>query len=1081
MPLAAKLLTMVVLLASLPAASAQARPRAQSALQVSVPDGAGGLYIAWADARDGSQDIFLLRVTNTGVVAGGWPAAGLAVCSAPGDQFEPILLPDGSDGAIVFWADFRDRSSTPDGYAQRISAAGAPQWTANGVKVLTSALHSVAVAPDGTGGLLTAWSAKGAVDRDIFATRITSAGALASGWSASGVLVCGLTADQVAPALTGDGAGGAILAWVDARAGSGQTHIYAQRLDGSGVAQWPANGIVLDGSSLGTSDPALCPDGAGGMFVLWSEPTGGGTAYAQRLDSAGAPQWMTGGVNAGGTGSIAGITIVPDGVGGVLAAWNESSAGSEVLRAQRLNAAGGAQWGATGGAVTSSATDPPAIGDVVADGTGAAYVVWQEWRGEAGDPDIFAQRFAASGSPLWTTNGLAVCSASGVQSAPTAALDGAGGLVVGWQDRRGLDADIFVQGYTSAGVAQLAANGIAAFQDPGVQSGTLILQTDAGGAFVFWNERRAGQVDVMARKFNADGTPAGSSVALCAAPGQQSVDGTIDDGAGGAIVSWTDRRSGGADLYCQRIDANALPQWTANGVVVCAAGGSQQLSRMVSDGAGGVILAWQDDRDSGNPDVYAQRLNAAGSPLWTANGVAVCADPGAQQGAVIATDGSGGAIIAWSDSRSLPAPEVYAQRVNGSGVAQWTTDGVGIATYPGSARVSDAVPGLANDAIVLMSRPVVDVATGAVTSLLYAQKVNASGAAQWGAAGVTVCDVSSLCSREKIVADGAGGVYVAWSDGRDAVFDLYMQRINAAGVPQWTVNGMVVCNAPGWQYLDGLTRDASGGPYLVWDDQRSGQVDIYAHHFNSSGVPQWAANGVAVCSATGGQYLAAVAPWRAATPGRLFVSWTDDRMGSGRYAYVQRLDDAGATQWTLDGLTSTRLAMVSASADPQRVQLLWYASTEVVATVYRRSSGADWVPIGQATSDGTGQVAFEDRDITPGERYGYRLGILELGREVFAGEVWVEVPAELALALDGLRPNPAVGGLVVAFTLAGRDAACLELVDVAGRRILARDFTGLAPGRHTLRLDTAAPPAGVYFLRLTQAGHSVTARAAITR
>ena len=904
MPFAAKLLTTLVFLAALLPASAPARSRSHSTSRVSVPDGSGGLYIAWADARDGSQDIFLLRVTNTGVVTGGWPATGLAVCSAPGDQFEPILLPDGSDGAIVFWADSRDRSSMPDGYAQRISAAGAPQWTVNGVKVLASAFHSVAVAPDGTGGLLAAWSTTGAVDQDIFATRITSAGALASGWSTWGVLVCGLAADQVAPAVTGDGAGGAILAWVDARAESGQTHIYAQRLDGSGAAQWPANGILLDGSSLGTSDPALCPDGAGGMFALWSEPTGGGTAYAQRMNSTGAPQWMMGGVNAGGTASVAGITIVPDGVGGVLAAWNESSAGSEVLRAQRLNAAGDAQWGATGVAVSSSATDAPAIGDVVADGTGAAYVVWQEWRSGAGDPDISAQRFSAAGGPLWTANGLAVCSASGAQSAPTAALDGAGGLVVGWQDQRELDAGIFVQRYTSAGIAQLAANGIAAFRNPGVQRGTLVVQTDAGGVFVFWNEKRGGQYDIMARKFDADGTPAGPSVALCAAAGQQSLDAAIDDGAGGAIVAWTDRRGGGEDLYCQRINANTAAQWTANGVVVCAASGSQQLVRLVSDGTGGAILAWQDDRNSGNPDVYAQRVSAAGSAQWAANGVAVCADAGYQQGAVIASDGSGGAIIAWSDLRNFLAPAVYAQRVNESGVAQWTADGVGIATYPGLARVSDAVPGLTNDAIILMSWSVVDMATGAATSLLYAQKVNASGAAQWGASGVTVCDVSSLCSCEKIVTDGAGGAYVAWSDGRNSVFDLYMQRVNATGATQWTVNGMVVCNAPGWQYLDGLTRDASGGPYLVWDDQRSGQADIYAHHFNSSGVPQWTANGVAICSAAGGQYLATVAPWRAATPGRLFVSWTDDRTGSGRYAYVQRLDDAGATQWTLDGLTS---------------------------------------------------------------------------------------------------------------------------------------------------------------------------------
>jgi hypothetical protein len=521
MPLVVKRLTMIVFLAAILAAPAPARTRSQSASPVSVPDGSGGLYIAWAEARNGSQDILLLRVTNTGVVADGWPATGLAVCSAVGDQLEPTSLPDGSNGVIVFWADYRDRSNLPDGYAQRVSPAGAPQWTANGVKVLASALRGAAVAPDGTGGLLATWSAKGAVDQDILATRVTGTGALASGWSASGVLVCGLAADQTAPVVTSDGSGGAFLAWVDARAGSDRTHIYAQRLDGSGAAQWSANGILVDGSSRGASAPALCPDGLGGMFALWSEPTGGGTAYAQRLSSQGVPQWMTGGVNAGGADSIANVTIVPDGMGGALAAWNESSAGSEILRAQRLNAAGGAQWGATGAAISSSATDAMVIGDVVADGTGAACIVWQDPRNGSGDPDIFAQRLSAAGSPLWTANGLTVCGASGAQSGPTAAPDGAGGLVVGWQDRRELDTGIFVQRYSSTGIAQLVANGIAAYQDPGGQSGTLALQTDAGGAFVFWNEKRGGQYDIMARKLDADGIPAGPSVALCAAAGHQ--------------------------------------------------------------------------------------------------------------------------------------------------------------------------------------------------------------------------------------------------------------------------------------------------------------------------------------------------------------------------------------------------------------------------------------------------------------------------------------------------------------------------------------------------------------------------------
>jgi hypothetical protein len=80
-----------------------------------------------------------------------------------------------------------------------------------------------------------------------------------------------------------------------------------------------------------------------------------------------------------------------------------------------------------------------------------------------------------------------------------------------------------------------------------------------------------------------------------------------------------------------------------------------------------------------------------------------------------------------------------------------------------------------------------------------------------------------------------------------------------------------------------------------------------------------------------------------------------------------------------------------------------------------------------------------------------------------------------------VRPHPAVRDLVVAFTLPSRDAARLELVDVAGRRVLARDLTGLTPGCHALRLETPLPPVGLYFLRLTQSGRSVTARVVVCR
>jgi hypothetical protein len=142
---------------------------------------------------------------------------------------------------------------------------------------------------------------------------------------------------------------------------------------------------------------------------------------------------------------------------------------------------------------------------------------------------------------------------------------------------------------------------------------------------------------------------------------------------------------------------------------------------------------------------------------------------------------------------------------------------------------------------------------------------------------------------------------------------------------------------------------------------------------------------------------------------------------------------------------------------------------------------SSWAAIGTAATDGAGRMAFEDRDVLPGGRYGYRLGVLEGASETFGGEVWVDVPTVIALALDGLRPSPAVGDVVVSFALPGGEDARLDWLDLAGRLVRTDELVGLAPGRHTVRLGGASLAPGVYVLRLTQGKSVATARGAVMR
>ena len=92
-------------------------------------------------------------------------------------------------------------------------------------------------------------------------------------------------------------------------------------------------------------------------------------------------------------------------------------------------------------------------------------------------------------------------------------------------------------------------------------------------------------------------------------------------------------------------------------------------------------------------------------------------------------------------------------------------------------------------------------------------------------------------------------------------------------------------------------------------------------------------------------------------------------------------------------------------------------------------------------------------------------------------------PAQLALAIRGAIPNPVADGrLRVEFSLRDGSQARLELMDVAGRLLQARQVGTFGPGIHALDLTAArALQPGIYFLRLTQGGSVARARVAVLR
>lgn len=112
------------------------------------------------------EDEVAQRIALSGGVAAGWPASGVTVCDAPGTQWYGRMFAQG-DGMLCVWSD--QRSDDGDIYASRLLANGqrASDWPANGLLVCGAAgqQYQPLLAPNAVGGGFIVW-----LDRRDFAT-----------------------------------------------------------------------------------------------------------------------------------------------------------------------------------------------------------------------------------------------------------------------------------------------------------------------------------------------------------------------------------------------------------------------------------------------------------------------------------------------------------------------------------------------------------------------------------------------------------------------------------------------------------------------------------------------------------------------------------------------------------------------------------------------------------------------------------------------------------------------------------------------------------------------------------------------
>lgn len=438
-------------------------------------------------------------------------------------------------------------------------------------------------------------------------------------------------------------------------------------------------------------------------------------------------------------------------------------------------------WGlwAPNGVAICTATNAQLSPRMDSDSLRGAFIAWSDKR-NGGDRDIYAQRVDRHGVPVWTPNGVPICVAGHDQYDPDVVYDHGGGAVVVWADLRPGTPGVYAQRVDGSGVPQWTAGGVALCPGNLSYSGLRITTNKHGGAIATWVDDRSGRNAVYAQHVSYMGGAlwALNGVALCTHYGVQSSPRIAPDGTGGAIVVWEDYRNSSGDIYAQRVDSTGDVQWPASGRPICSTTGIQQHPQIVSDGAGGAIIVWQDFRNSSNYDIYAQRVDASGASQWTAGGLGICKTAGNQLNPQVVSDGAGGAIVAWIDGRAGDEMQViYAQRVDASGTALWVANGEPLCMEPGWWATLTMVSDGRGGAIAVWE----PMSAGAPENI-FAQRVNGSGVCQWWENGVVLCAVyqnpdDALYPR--IISDSRGGAIVAWQDFRaSGGGDIYAQWIS---------------------------------------------------------------------------------------------------------------------------------------------------------------------------------------------------------------------------------------------------------------------------------------------------------------
>ncbi|MEO0075274.1 MAG: T9SS type A sorting domain-containing protein [candidate division WOR-3 bacterium] len=631
--------------------------------------------------------------------------------------------------------------------------------------------------------------------------------------------------NQQNPALATNQQGSIVIGWTDYR--DGNADIYVQRLDTNNNYLGNNFRVNNDATMMWQGEPAIAVDTQGNFVVVWEDRrTWNSDVYLQRFSHNGQALGDNIVVNDN-LGSSdqrhAAVIMLPN--QHFIVVWDDWRNDWGDIYLQRFN-----NNGERVGNNIRVNDDPignnqyhPALS---CDANGNYIVTWMD--GRLGDWNIYAQRFNQTGQAIGT-NFLVNDYHTSFQGYPKIATHVNGSFVIVWQDERFNNADIFTQVFDANG--NRIGNNFRVNDDNTTQNqiSPNITIDPAGNFLVVWTDQRQGNSDIYAQLFDSNYQPINNNFKI-------NDDLTNQNQGAPAIASiptrkywivWDDCRNNNYDIYLQNLNSNLAFIGSNIKINDDIASSQQRCSWLAQDGAGRLIVVWEDERD-GNCHIYGVRLDSLGNILQ-ANFKVNDDSTNAHYYPSVSANHEGDFIVCWSDNRNGNF-DIYAQKYSAQGIPIGNNFKV-------------------NDDLTTASQwyPVVSCdSTGNAVIVwsdyrhnnydIYAQRFDT----QTNPIGSNFI-VNDVLNDEQLYATvnihKNGNFVICWMDSRNGDFDIYAQRFLANGQPLGT-NFKVNNNLDNsFQGYPNLAVSQNGQFAIVWEDERFYNSDIFMQRYQANGLP----------------------------------------------------------------------------------------------------------------------------------------------------------------------------------------------------------------------------------------------------